>query len=223
MRIWTAICLIAALAAQPATPAAAAPASKTNEAGAVNPQRLALGREIANAFWPDGTMQKMMSQMSGVQMGMMKGMFDKTPNDLGIKDAKEPDKTLGQLIREEDPHFEERAAITNRVMMEEIGKLMGNFEPQMREALARLYAKRFTLAELNDMATFFRTSSGKSFGAQLIPMMADPDYVSAMTEMMPRLMQAMPAIAEKVKKATAHLPPPPKRKEKADAAVVPTA
>ena len=223
MRGWPAVCFIAAIVSQPTAAASPPPTSRAAGATALDPQRLALAREIASAFWPDGTMQRMMSQMSGVQSGMMKGVFDKTPKDFGINDAKEPDKTLGQLIREEDPYFEERMAISNRVMMEEIGKLMGDFEPQMREALAKLYARRFTLAELSDMATFFRTSSGKRFGAQLIPMMADPDYVSAMTEVMPRLMKAMPGIAEKVKKATAHLPPPPKHDDKAKTTDVPTA
>lgn len=177
------------------------------------PERLALAREIARAFWPDGMMQEMMSSMSGMQSGMMKGMFDKTPKDLGVEGGKDSDKTLGQVIREKDPHFEERMAITNKVMMEEMGKIMGDLEPQMREAIAGIYAKRFTVGELRDIATFFRTPSGKNFGRQMIPMMADPDYVSAMTAVMPKVMQAMPGIAEKIKKATAHLPEPSKDDE----------
>lgn len=176
----------------------------------VNPESMALAREIARAFWPDGTMQEMMSSMTGMQSGMMKGMFDKTPKDFGVEGGKDSDKTLGEVIREKDPYFEERMAISNKVMMEEMGKIMGDLEPQMREAIAGLYAKRFSVAELRDIATFFRSPSGKNFGRQMIPMMADPDYVSAMTAVMPKMMQAMPGIAEKIKKATAHLPEPRK-------------
>lgn len=219
MRSWV---LISALGLTAAQPALAAPALPTAGSAAIDPQRLALGREIAQGFWPDGTMQKMMAEMSGMQSGMMKGMFDQTPKDLGIKDAKDGDKTLGQAIREKDPNFEERMTITNKVMMEEMGKVMGGVEPQLREAFARVYAKRFNLTELNDIAAFLRTSSGKRFGGQMVQMMADPEYVSTMAAMMPKIMQAMPGMIEKVKKATAHLPPPPKDDDKTRPASAPT-
>ena len=193
--------------AAPANPGANPKVSPSEQS--IDPQRLALGREIASAFFPNGTMQKMMSQMGGMQSDLMSGMFDATPKDLGVKDSKAPNKTLRDAIREKDPYFEERMAITNRVMMEEMGKIMGDFEPQMREAFARIYAKRYSIAELTDIANFFRSSSGKAFGEGLMPMMMDPEYTKTMASMMPKVMQAMPSIAEKLKKATAHLPPPP--------------
>jgi hypothetical protein len=194
--------------AEPATPPA-----KVEQNAPVDPARLALAREIARAFWPDGTIKQLMGSMSGMQSGMMKDLFDKSPKDLGVEDAKEGDKTLGQLVREKDPHFEERLAISNRVMSEEIGKVMGEMEPQLRETVAELYARRFSKAELEDIAAFFRTPSGKSYGAQLLPMMSDPEYLKAMTGLMPKVMQAMPGLVDKVKKATAHLPPAPEADE----------
>jgi hypothetical protein len=209
-----------AMAEPPNKPVATASTAQAEPA--IDAHRLALGRQIAGAFFPDGTIQKMMSQMSGVQSGMMKGMFDKTPKDLGVAEGKDSDKTLGQLVREKDPYFEERMTITNKVMMEEMGNVMGELEPQIRESIARIYAKRFTLAELNDIATFFRSPSGKAYGERLMPMMSDPEYVNTISAMMPKIMQAMPGIMEKVKKATANLPPPPKDDDKAKPAALPT-
>jgi hypothetical protein len=99
---------------------------------------------------------------------------------------------------------------------------MSDFEPAMKDAVARVYAKRYTLAELTDIATFFRSASGKAFAEGMMPMMSDPDYVNAMSGIGPKLMQAMPDIMEKVKKATAKLPPPPKDEAKPRPAEVPT-
>jgi hypothetical protein len=139
----------------------------------------------------------MMGSMTGMQSGMMSQMFNKTPKDLGVeadKDAKDGDKTLGEYVREKDPHFEERMAITSRIMHEEIGKMMGQMEPQLRESLATLYARRFSMTELNDIAAFFRTPSGRNYAMQMIPMMSDPEYLQSMAGLAPKLMQGMPAI-----------------------------
>ena len=224
MRHHNIIFIAGLFAAQPAVAQSAPkPAAKpaTSEQ-ALDPQRLALARQIVGAFIPDGTLQKMMSEMSGVRSGMMKEMFDKSPKDLGIKGAKEGDKSLGALVREKDPYFEERMAITNKVMMDEMGKIMGGFEPQMREGMSRIYAKRFTLQQLTDIAAFFRSESGKAYGKELMPLMSDPEYVNMMSSMMPKIMKAMPSIMEKVQKATAQLPPPPADEEEAKPDVPPT-
>lgn len=222
MRLWIPLLLATAspLLSQPAFAAPATAEQPAEKPAPVDPERLAVAREIARAFWPDGTMQKMMGSMSGMQSGMMSEMFNQTPKDLGVeagKDVKDDGKTLGEYVREKDPHFEERMSIANRVMMEEMGKLMGELEPQLRESMALLYARRFSKAELSDIAAFFKTPSGKNYAAQLIPMMTDPEYLKSMAGLAPKIMQAMPAIVERVKKETAHLPPPPKEDEKTPA------
>jgi hypothetical protein len=210
MRHYLALFCTALTATQPALAAPAAqPATQAIPANsAIDPQRLALARQIVRAFIPDGTVQRMMAQVGGVRAGVMKDLFDKSPKDLGVKGAKAGEKSLGELIHEKDPYFEERMTITNRIMMEEVGKIMGDFEPQMRETIARIYAKRFTLQQLTDIAAFFGSPSGKVYGEQLMPLMSDPEYLSMMSSMTPKILQAMPRIMEKVKKATANLPPP---------------
>jgi hypothetical protein len=159
----------------------------------------------------------MMTSMSGMQSGMMSEMLNKTPREFGVSEGKDTGKTLGELAREKDPHFEERLTITNRVMSDEIGKVMEAAEPEIREGMAQLYARRFTKAELGDVLAFFRTPSGRTYASQLMPMMSDPEFQKSMTGMATKMMQAMPGIVERVKKATEHLPPPPKDEEKAPA------
>lgn len=223
MRSLILLTVFGAISAQPATasPPGQTPTAQSAPTAQADPQRLALGREIAGALCPDGTMQKMMSSMADVQSGMMGEVMNASPKDFGAK-GKDSDKTLSQLMREKDPYFEERMAITNRIMMEEMGKILGGFEPQFRESLAQIYARRFTLAELTDIAAFFKTPSGKSYASQMMSVMSDPSFAKAMSAVMPKLMQAMPGIAEKIKQATAHLPPPPKDDQKAKPAASPT-
>ena len=211
----------AGLAAAPnAQPAPAAKAVAV--AGTVDPERLAIAREIARSFWPDGTIKQMMSSMSGMQSGMMSDMMNKTPQELGVSDAKAEGKTLGQLAREKDPYFQERLEITQRVMMEEMGEVMASAEPEMREGMARLYARRLSTKELSDILAFFRTPSGKTYASQLMPMMSDPEFQKSMAGLAPKIMQAMPGIMEKVQKATSQLPPPPTENDETKAAVPPT-
>lgn len=192
----------------PPTPVSSNP-SPSKSAVAVDQERLILAREIALAIWPNGTAQKMMAPMMDARTGMVTEMMKTSPKDLGAKGGgKDDDKTLGDLVHEKDPYFEQRLAIVNRVMGEEVGKLMSQYEPQLRESMAELYAKRFSKAELSDIAAFYRTPSGKSYAAQLIPMMADPEYGKAVSSLAPKIMQAMPAIAARIKKETDRLPPP---------------
>ena len=80
----------------------------------------------------------------------------------------------------------------------------------MVEGMSRAYARRFTVIELTEINRFFASPVGASFARQSFELTTDPELMSEMMSFMPELMKDMPAIAEKLKKATAHLPPPPK-------------
>jgi hypothetical protein len=196
--------------------------SSADDQKALDPERLALARQIVQAFVPPGSIQKMMSSMTNLRSGMMAEMLHATPKELGAKGAKGDNKSLADIMRERDPYFEQRMAITNRVMMEEMGKVMTGFEPQLREAMAKMYAHRFTKTELTDLRTFLMTPSGSSFASQLMSMMSDPEYQAVMRDLTPKIMQALPQIMEKVKKATASLPPPKEGDSAEPAAAPPT-
>ena len=208
-----AIALMSSTAAAAAQPAAPAPAAAPADA-----EKLALAKAAVAAIIPPGTMQRVMkSTMASVENAMVGGMFDMKASDLGAT-GEGKDKTLREAMAEKDPHFEERMKVTNRVMAEEMGAIFGKMEGPMREGMARAYARRFSLAELQDINRFFASSSGSSFARQSFELMTDPELMKEMTAFMPQMMKEMPAIAEKLKKATAHLPEPPKDEEEAEEA-----
>lgn len=192
---------------------AAPPAPSAASQPAVDPERLALAKTAVAAIMPQGIMQKIMKDSMAVTQDAMYGsMFDMKGSDLGAT-GEGKEKTLRQVMADKDPHFEERLRITNKVMGEEMGAIMAQLEPAMRDGMARAYAKRFSVAELTEINRFFVSAAGSSFARQSFELMTDPELMKAMTSYMPEMMKQMPAIMEKVKKATAHLPPPPKEEK----------
>lgn len=200
------------------TAAHAQPAPAVNQE-TIDPQRLALAKTAVDAIIPPGTMHRVMrSSMTSVEDAILGGMFDLKGSDLGATgDGKE--KTLREVMAERDPHFEERMRITNRVMAEEMGGIFVKMEPRMREGMSRAYARRFSLMELTEINRFFSSPAGGSFARQSFELMADPELMKEMTSFMPEMMKEMPSIAEKLAKATAHLPPPPTDEDEEEAEV----
>lgn len=202
---------------------AAAPTSPA--ATQIDPARLALARTTINSVWPLGTYQRMMgSAMDQMMSTMVGGMFDMKLGDMVHSDGKpmsEEDKKVAQTTMREamlkaDPHFEERFRISNKVMMTEMGAVFTKIEPSVREGLAAAYARKFDAAQLADLNAFFATPTGKIYARESLMLFMDPEMIKSMTSAMPELMKSMPAIMEKVEKATAHLPKPPKPEKSED-------
>jgi hypothetical protein len=178
--------------------------------------RLALARTAVLGLFPDGTYARMMG-------GMMHGMTDRfmglSQADLGVKgqNGKPADMTtMRQRMARDDPYFEERMRITERVMGEEFGKIAALIEPRMRDGLAHSMARRFDEKQLADINAFLATDSGRAYGAQSMAMWVDPDVMRSVMTAFPEMMKAMPAAMQRVEAATAHLPKPkPKPKTKA--------
>jgi hypothetical protein len=209
-----ALCLFLALAA--GVPAAAqgvppAPTAPTEP----EPARLALARTAIDAVWPVGTYERMMrGTMTAMMDNMMESMFDMqigdvVPGDVAKTDPKLARQTMREAMTKEDPHFLERMQIMNRVMFEEMIPIVNRFEPELREGLTRAYARKFTAPQLEDLNRFFATPTGRAYGPEAMMTFMDPEVMGQMTKFAPEMMKEMPRIMEKVKAATAHLPPPP--------------
>ncbi len=203
-----------------AAPAAAqADAVKTAPAP-LDPARLKLAEQTVIKLIPPGTYSKIMKdmmdsmaggiveQMMGMDAAMMAGMAGEEAGSEAAEAAK--GKTMGDLVGEKDPAFKERMDITMKVMFSEMGILMSDMEPVVREALSKIYARKYTARELTDMNTFFATPSGASFAGNFMATFTDKEMMEASFGMMPKMMEAMPEIIKKVEAATAHLPPLPK-------------
>ena len=212
--------LLGAAAPVHAQPAPAAPASD------IDPQRLTLAKSTVDGIWPNGTYSKMINQMmSGTMEQMMGSFMDMSEADmaktLGVE-AKAAGKsppskeTIREKIRKEDPYFEERMRLTNKVMGEEMGRIGAIMEPKMREGLTKAVAKRFSVAQLGDINRFLATDSGRAFGIEMMLLWVDPDVFKSMMSSVPELMKEMPAVMKRVEAATAHLPKPKKDAAKSD-------
>jgi hypothetical protein len=128
---------------------------------------------------------------------------------------------MADIAAEKDPNFKERMDITMKVMFSEMGNLMSEMEPAVRTAMASIYAKKYSVKELTDMNAFFATPSGANFAGNFMSSFTDKEMIKASFGMMPKVMEAMPAIMKKVEAATAHLPPMAKTEQEAaaDAAI----
>jgi hypothetical protein len=186
--------------AEPAPPQAAPPAA----AVAVDPQRLALARVTVDALFPAGTSGRMIADM--MSRSTMDRMLDLSPPDLGIGAGKAPKTSLRDEMKKSDPHFEQRMAITGRVIGEEMARLGPQIETPLRDGLAESVGRRFTVAQLADINRFFATDSGKAFGREVWMLWMDPAVFKGVIGTMPVLIKEMPLIMKKVETATAHLP-----------------
>ena len=176
-----------------------------------DPARLALSKVTVQSLLPDGTYTSMMDGILGGVFDRVMDMSEADFSDKG-KDGKPASKeTLRQAAMKEDPHFEERMRITQRVITEEMAKIAKIVEPKLREGLARSMARRFDAKQLADINAFLATDSGRAYGSQSMAMWVDPDMMHAMIGSVPELINAMPAAMKRLEAETAHLPKPPKK------------
>lgn len=195
-----------------AAPAIAQTAPAT--AAAADPARLAAAEKAVASLVPEGIYMKMMrNQFPRMMDAMMAQMMGQTPNEMGMPEAgADGDKPMRETAAKADPHFEERMRIMTRVMGEEMGTVFEKIEPRVRTGLARAFARKFTIEQLDAQNAFFATSAGKAFANEYLTTFMDPEVMQEMMAAMPEMMKAMPAIMAKVEKATAHLPAPPEPK-----------
>src|SRR5688572_3038744 len=146
------IILAAALVAAPAGAQQATPIAEAGAPAPVDPARLALARTTVDHFWPIGTYERM---MNGTIDQMMDQMFQAItdmkaadmagPYATAVADhPKTAQMTFRELMATADPHFEERFSIMNRVMTSSMVPMMNRIEPDVREGMARAYARKFT-------------------------------------------------------------------------------
>ncbi len=183
-------------------------------AAAPDPAHSAAAEKAVAALVPNGVYMKMMrDQFPRMMDTMMTEMMGMSPSELGLPEANgDKGKTMGAAIVTADPHFQERMRIMTRVMGEEMGAIFGKIEPRMRAGLARVFARKFTTQQLNELNSFFATPTGGTFAGEYLSMLVEPEVMQEMMTVTPEMMKAMPAIMAKVEKATAHLPEPPKAK-----------
>jgi Uncharacterized protein conserved in bacteria (DUF2059) len=212
---------LAILALGIATPALAQQSPSTVVENAADPARIAAAKPVIDKLWPIGTYRRMMDgSMSKIMDSMMESMMGMKASDIigpmdksGKASEDAGTKSMGELAMKADPNFRERTRLMMDAMMSGMIPIMEKIEPQVRENLTKIYARRFSAAELADMGTFFQTPSGKAYAEQSMLVFMDPEMIQGMQAFVPELMKSMPDIMKKAEAATKHLPPPPKPAE----------
>lgn len=180
-------------------------------------ERLPSATIVAGKIMPDGTYARMMEDtLQRVLQPMAAIMPEVMPTAelataLGVNIG-----SLDQLSDEEaaeistmlDPHYRERNEAMMNGMMNRMGQIMAEMEPDIRDGLARAYANRFSQQELDDIAAFFATASGERYATESMLIFTDPQTMSAAMKGMPKMLSAMPDILAEVGKSASHLPPP---------------
>jgi hypothetical protein len=215
---------LAILALGIATPALSQQAPSTNSTVAENaadPSRIAAAKPVIDKLWPIGTYRRMMDgSMSKIMDSMMESMMGMNASDIvgsmdksGKAAGAVGGSSMGEMAVKADPNFRERMKLTMDAMMSGMIPIMEKIEPQVVENLTKIYARRFSTAQLADMAAFFATPSGKAYAEQSMLVFMDPEMIQGMQAFVPELMKSMPDIMKKAEAATKHLPPPPKPNE----------
>ncbi len=191
-----------------------APPATVAAAGPVDPARLDVARRIMLRLLPDGTyktlmggsMQQMMGRMTEGAYNIPLRTFMDQAGLTPAQKAKIGPGTLGEIMKILDPAFQQRQKLTMDILFAEITTMLSSMEPDLREAMAGAYARKFDLGQLGEIDRFFATPTGSAYAASTMTIMADPAIAARMQSMLPMVLKAMPAIMEKSKAATAGLP-----------------
>lgn len=181
----------------------------------VDPARLAAARQTVDYVFPAGTYARIMNGTMDKMMDSMMDSMTRMPlRDLaglsGVDTSKLSSASLAEIMEIYDPAYKQRLKITTHTMMTEMAGIMTEFEPEIREGLAQAYAEKFDTRQLGELNAFFATPTGTAYAADSYLIMMSPQVMEKMQAFMPKMMQQMPAMIDKVTAATADLPQPRK-------------
>lgn len=195
-----------AMAQTVSTPAnAPAPTVKAEPAPlpAPDPARMAIARQIAMKVFPPGSFREMlgdnydkmmstvvdsMGAMPMAELAQLGGLTEEQVKDLG--EAK-----MSEVMDIIDPAWRERL----KLMTDVTGSMVDTFEklePRIREAMARSFAREYTIDQLTEIMRFLDTPTGAAFGKKVMMVMTQRDVADELAAMMPEIMKEMPAAME---------------------------
>ncbi len=124
-----------------------------------------VARPVVDKLFPVGTYRRMMGENMSRMMDSMMGSLMQMPlaeiarigGVSSEKLAKMTPASLAEVSTIVDPHYRERAKLGMDTIMGGMTDLMDGFEPRVRDALTRAYARRFTAGELAELGSFFGT------------------------------------------------------------------
>ncbi|KRC79855.1 hypothetical protein ASE13_12360 [Sphingomonas sp. Root241] len=157
-------------------------------AAAPEPARLAAAQALIDRIMPAAQRDSMVEQMVRPMMENIRGAVLSGPKFETAK-AENPKlvATIETFMKDEFEH----SIATMKASM-----------PAMFDAMARAYARRFTLDQLQAIDAFFQTPAGHAYVTLAPTVMADPDFLavqrSMMTDAMTGMQQRMAALGAKI-------------------------
>ena len=186
----------------------------TKDLGPIDPQRLTLAKKTTAQIMPDGIYSKMMTGMMDKIMGSVfaqaGGMSDleislttgvETPEG-GYDEAKR--KAITDLL---DPNHTQRATAMQNSMTPMMDKMAKVIEPPMREGLARAYARKFSVSQLNELNSFLATPTGSFYASESFLLQADPEVMQSVFSAMPTILGDIMNPEADIEKALKAIPP----------------
>ena len=153
-----------------------AQAQTATTTAAPDPARLRAAQALMAQLMPPERRDAMIDQMMRPMIDNMKSNMIASPMFKEVSADPKLRRVFDDFISEE---LERSIALTKQVM------------PELIQAMTRAYARRFTLVQLNDIAAFYATPSGRAFADQAGTIMADPDVLAAQTNVMRRSMEGV--------------------------------
>lgn len=209
------IFLLAAAAVSSPAFAQDAPAPQTTEAApAVDAELINAAKAVVERLFPNGAYARVMSDtLEKVVRATVSTTRDKQIAELAVMGwltddqfKQLSDENIAEMVAIIDPISDKRMALAKQIMTSELGKAMGQLEPQVRQAIILAYARRFTPDQLADIANFFSTPTGSVYASESIPLILGPEVMDPMMSLMPKVGEQIPAMMQEVETATAKLP-----------------
>jgi hypothetical protein len=163
-------------------PTTAARSTELPDAGAIEPERLELARSLANTMLPPEHTGRFVEEMVEQQMELVTSAY--TDND----DFKRMTRQAPRIARRLDQFIVEVSRVTTRIITENM--------PSLVEATAQAYARRFTIAELRDLQSFFATPTGQRFATENLMIATDPAMTAWQTRVMATTQEEMMPLLE---------------------------
>jgi hypothetical protein len=162
---------------------------------------------MAEAVWPTEAFSQPLplQALAEAVMALPISSLGPVPPPRGLS----PHASVGQAADVWDPHFQERARIIARIAGEELPRILPLAAPMFRAATAELYARTFTVAELDEVTRFYATPAGRALARESIAAVVDPEFVRGSLLLTPRAAAEAAGAMVRIGQSTVGLPPPP--------------
>jgi hypothetical protein len=159
------------------SPLASAAAQTAPVAAAPDAARLAAAQALIEQIMPADRREAMVEQMVRPMIANAREAMANAPMFADMaRDNPKLATAMNGFMDEES----ERSIATTKAAM-----------PALFDAMARAYARRFTLDQMRDIGDFFKTPSGRAYVETAPTIMSDPDVMAAQRAMMTQTMSGM--------------------------------